>query len=44
MEEKIIELNFGACYPSILEDDDGLLLEPGDGLEGFVFPGTEGMD
>ena len=44
MEEQIVELTFGVCYPGMLEDDDELLLEPGDGIESFKFPGTDEMD
>lgn len=44
MDEKIVQLSFGSIYPSLLEDDDGLLLEPGDGLEGFRFPETAELD
>lgn len=44
MMEQIVQLNFGFAYPSMLEGDNGLLLEPGDGLEGFRFPETSEMD
>jgi hypothetical protein len=40
---QIVQLKFGFAYPSMLEGDNDLLLEPGDGLEGFRFAETSEM-
>ena len=46
MEGQIVKLSFGMAIPTMVEDeqDEGLLLEAGDGIEEFRFDGTDSMD
>lgn len=40
----LVSLTFGMAIPAMVEDDDDLLLEPGDGIDEFKFSGTESLD
>lgn len=40
----LVSLTFGMAIPSMVEDSEDLLLEPGDGIAEFRFEGTESLD
>ena len=38
------KLTIETAYPTMVEGENDLILEPGDGIEQFQFSGTENLD